>query len=768
MFKNEYQGGAVVDIFSAQGKDPVAKWKLHGGQSAISKVFDKEMKGFVYILEGSSQANKMQMPKDNKIMLGLSQRFLVLQVYLPLGKDFSTELIVTDLESLKRRLYLSTVHKEFTATPLHARIPLSSLKRSIWSNMCIDLMSLTGEIFKGASFLSLDGITVSATCRLRRVFTMKVQPTDAFSHATPNNCGHNSVDVTPRSFQFPADVQHITQVVNMDMLRVEISSSISSTTESEQKNSPSLASVRGTRSHFVSHIAFGSKVPGPPPATGRKTSASSCPEACSSATRTAVATKINEDWPKKHTDQCEQILNSPQDFTLQQKCPGKDQGPEESADGTSSTVNSAGHQSTGQMKKNSRNYRDDARQDSWSFPFNLKDFDGFDLDPESQVHQRSPGALLSWEGDEKDEMVEPQLTLKEDFNFSSRPRYARRFQGHTSTPEVTVSSPDWRGNWHGADRGPRMEDDFIGSESDEGEASLTILIQKPNFQSCLNDSVSQSLDGDDEWNISRLEESDSQKELIQPSTTMASLSTDSGYKKATLDLAHWTDMVPVRSLSPSGTGQGPNSFGAQKACQQHWPRTSFSRRSLREIPRGAGRMHVERTAEDGRENYSVKNSSEVSMLFSLGMQEEEELHMLASLCRQKEEDSQEGASWPTGLSASQIHNCTVSISSCSDETSTWTPRLHMPANQGHHYQTEIHPLLHSNPREWLGVFSPPIIPPSEHTSGTGNSDHRRDIMKGRAVSMSEADAEDEFLTVLYDPCLNCYFDPESGKYYELV
>lgn len=102
--------------------------------------------------------------------------------------------------------------------------------------------------------------------------------------------------------------------------------------------------------------------------------------------------------------------------------------------------------------------------DSWHFPFNLK---GFDLDPESQVHQRSPGALLSWEGDEKDEMVEPQLTLKEVFNFSSRPHYARRSQVHTPNPEVAVSSPDWRGNRHGADRGPRMEDDFIGSESDE-------------------------------------------------------------------------------------------------------------------------------------------------------------------------------------------------------------------------------------------------------------------------------------------------------------
>lgn len=32
------QGGAVVEIFSGQGKDPVARWKLCGGPSAIHKV----------------------------------------------------------------------------------------------------------------------------------------------------------------------------------------------------------------------------------------------------------------------------------------------------------------------------------------------------------------------------------------------------------------------------------------------------------------------------------------------------------------------------------------------------------------------------------------------------------------------------------------------------------------------------------------------------------------------------------------------------------
>lgn len=32
-----FKGGAVVEVFSAQGKDPVANWKL-SGQPSISKV----------------------------------------------------------------------------------------------------------------------------------------------------------------------------------------------------------------------------------------------------------------------------------------------------------------------------------------------------------------------------------------------------------------------------------------------------------------------------------------------------------------------------------------------------------------------------------------------------------------------------------------------------------------------------------------------------------------------------------------------------------
>uniref|UniRef100_A0A4W3H0T2 CFAP20 domain containing n=1 Tax=Callorhinchus milii TaxID=7868 RepID=A0A4W3H0T2_CALMI len=275
MFKNEYQGGPFVEIFSSQGKDPVAKWKLCGSP-AIHKVFDKDVRSYVYVLEGSSQINKMQLPMDSKQTLGLIQRFLLLQLCVPMGQDFSTELLITDLGSIKRRLYLSTIHKELTATPLHAKIPLSIIKRKIWINFCIDLVSFTHEAFKGATFQSLDGIVVTANCKLRKIFTMKLQPNDTTYEDDMINfpCFTDGpTDMIPKSCQLGVDVNQVTQLLNVFILKqaeLRIGSQSFSSTDLDQLNSRGTAHIRGIKSQDTSHIAFGTKVLGPQPNSGRK------------------------------------------------------------------------------------------------------------------------------------------------------------------------------------------------------------------------------------------------------------------------------------------------------------------------------------------------------------------------------------------------------------------------------------------------------------------------------------------------------------------
>lgn len=90
---------------------------------------------------------------------------------------------------------------------------------------------------------------------------------------------------------------------------------------------------------------------------------------------------------------------------------------------------------------------------------------------------------------------------------------------------------------------------------------------------------------------------------------------------------------------------------------------------------------------------------------------ESELQMLASL-RQQQNDDLEDTGASHGLSASQVDNCNVSISTSSDDTTTWNSCLPPPVNQGRHYQKEMNPPSPSNPRDWLNMLSPPIVPPS--------------------------------------------------------
>lgn len=67
--------------------------------------------------------------------------------------------------------------------------------------------------------------------------------------------------------------------------------------------------------------------------------------------------------------------------------------------------------------------------------------------------------------------------------------------------------------------------------------------------------------------------------------------------------------------------------------------------------------------------------------------------------------------------------------------------------------------------------SPPIVLPSERakddcymSEAFGVSDGS--TVSGQSASLNESDDE-EMLDLMYDPCLNCYFDPKSGRYYEL-
>ncbi|XP_042785784.1 protein CFAP20DC isoform X13 [Panthera leo] len=632
MFKNEYQGGAFVEIFSAQGKNPGAKWKILGSPSVIWKEFDKEAKSFVFVLEGSSQTNKIQLPKENKQILGLIQRFLVLQIYIPLGQDFSTELLITDLGNIKRRLYLSTVHKELSSTPLHAKIPLFMIKRKIWCNLCIDLVAFTSEIFKGAVFQSLDGIIVSANCKLRKIFTLKCKPQDTaekdagYGVPFPTN---EPTDIIPRSCQLTTDVPQVTQLLNMTKLRqteIKFGGHPLNSAESDQFINKGTGSVRTSKNHDVCHIAFGSRVLGPPPLSGRRNNMR-----ISSETIRSIGSRNNRSCQQSMAENC---------------------------------VSSAEMSASLIPESEEQRDKENIRQIKQTVPIH------------ADLHVMHP---------------HPPQEPSADKNNNRR-----RLRLKSTNRERTEAH---RGCSSGNNRNEDKATTPLNSVSQQ-KAEMNPSSPAP-----------QSPDQADEWifpendHISHLASSRQSLLLDEDSRHASHLWLEASKESERDQLAEETQAVPKNiftfSSRPRSAPHGKTQTLSPEGCPfilDLKEDTSVTRRDTEsEDDFYGGDSSEEKRREDSS---CLRESSEKEYdwrNYQPSQMSESELQMLASLRRQQNEELEDmGASH--GLSASQVDNCNVSISTSSDDTTTWNSCLPPPVNQGHHYQQEMNPPSPSNPR----------------------------------------------------------------------
>ncbi|KAM9593187.1 protein CFAP20DC isoform 8-T9 [Trichechus inunguis] len=634
--------------------------------------FDKEVKSFVFVLEGSSQTNKIQLPKENKQILGLIQRFLVLQIYVPLGQDFSTELLITDLGNIKRRLYLSTVHKELSSTPLHAKIPLFMIKRKIWCNLCIDLVAFTGEIFKGAVFQSLDGIIVSANCKLRKIFTLKSKPQDT------TDKDDEPTDIIPRSCQLTTDVPQVTQLLNMTKLRqteIQFGGHPLRSAESDQFIHRGV-SVRNNKSQDVCHIAFGSKVLGPPPLSGRRNNMR-----LSSETVRSIGSKNHRSCLQSTVEKCV----SSTDVSALLVSESEEQGDKENI-----------------------------RQIKQPVPVH------------AGLHIMHPHP--------------PQEPLADKKNNSRRLRVQSTGRDRTETPGGSSS-----GNNRSEDKATPV----LTSVSQQREETVKPSTPGP-----------QAPDPADEWifpenydRIPHLESSRRSLLLDDDSFSASHLWPEVSQEHDHSHQAEETQIVAkdifTFSSRPRSAPRGKTQSTSPEECALVW--------DLKESnsgPNGGAQLEDDSSEEE----YDCRNYQPSQM-------SESELQMLASLRRQQNEELEEAGALH-GLSASQVDNCNVSISTSSDDTTTWNSCLPPPVNQGRHYQKEMNPPSPSNPRDWLSVFSPPIVPPSQQP--TEQRLESSGSLSAQGEDELNVEEDEEVLTLLYDPCLNCYFDPQTGKYYELV
>ncbi|XP_076202646.1 protein CFAP20DC isoform X2 [Aptenodytes patagonicus] len=731
MFKNQYQGGPFVEIFSAQGKNPGAKWKIFGNPSAIWKEYDKEVKGFVFVLEGSSQINKMQLPKETRQTLGLIQQFLTLQIFVPLGQDFSTELLITDLGNIKRRLYLSTVHKELSVTPLHAKIPLFTIKRKIWCNMCIDLVAFTSEIFRGAVFQSLDGISISANCKLRKIFTLKSKPQDTAEE--DDMCvvpfmPYKPTDVIPRTCQLNTDVPQVTQLLNLTKIhKPEIKCRRYPLTVQETGSlvNRGQGNIRSSKTQHVSHIAFGSKILGPPPSSNRRVgtrvsgevtktwgSKSNRSRRLQSSGKGTESVQVIErlelsfspcndsldQGGKRNTHQTTKDVsqNDPAIQTQKNSESGRADFQLASRQGPSADKNSHRRLSPKNAAKNTW----EITSDEWVFPesctesIQLDRSEQFVAAEDSACHNLASPQNASVEH-HSNETGDHQVNNKEIFTFSSRPQSAPHGKSPNTSPECCIFPLDLKQDSNRVRGKTKIEDDFQGTDSSEEDDNNEFIQGTENLE------ISHSRQGTSDSAVFKeipLKRMSWRNEYWKnkghskhnPEETILSKPQSSTVRK-TDSVSSRRSLKPTLSLSPTGSKSElfkviPN--GSEKNERYEGVsgqlKRSISKKSLKKISRENSCLTTQTCEYDWKNYQSNRLSSS-------------ELQMLASMKRQQNEELRDtGISH--GLSASQIDNCNVSISTSSDDTATWNSCFPPPISQEHHYQKEMSPLSHSNPR----------------------------------------------------------------------
>jgi hypothetical protein len=115
----------------------------------------------------------------------------------------------------------STSSKEVIINPLHCRVPLPSLPMNKWINLSIDVLSFVSECFKSQTFRSIDLISLTGSCKVRKIFTMRNSLPDEnsnnFLYSGKNeDYNYDINDSIPKAMNFPHDIVYDNFNVNYE------------------------------------------------------------------------------------------------------------------------------------------------------------------------------------------------------------------------------------------------------------------------------------------------------------------------------------------------------------------------------------------------------------------------------------------------------------------------------------------------------------------------------------------------------------------------
>ena len=166
MFYNKFQKSGSLELFNPTNKEMLENWNFTGKNK---KIYNKLINSYIYTLDSTS---KMQIPKNQNISLGIIQGFIIFQIYLFSQKNISIEISFSDTQNIKHRIIFSSNIKELNINYFSSIIPIIEIPIEKWINLSIDLLSFINVFFQNLTFKSIDNITLSAYCNIRRIFTM--------------------------------------------------------------------------------------------------------------------------------------------------------------------------------------------------------------------------------------------------------------------------------------------------------------------------------------------------------------------------------------------------------------------------------------------------------------------------------------------------------------------------------------------------------------------------------------------------------------------
>ena len=168
MLPNFNNNGPCFELFNSQ-LDITKYWRFKG---KISKDFEPHTKTNTFtLLFGGVSA--LSTPIDEKRSLQINNSCLIFQFILYNTKTFSIEICIRDKSDTKRRYNITTSVKEVDSKSLYIKIPLIDYPLNIWTNLLIDLGSLTQHYFKTQTFKTIESIHITGNIKIRKIFSLR-------------------------------------------------------------------------------------------------------------------------------------------------------------------------------------------------------------------------------------------------------------------------------------------------------------------------------------------------------------------------------------------------------------------------------------------------------------------------------------------------------------------------------------------------------------------------------------------------------------------